>query len=88
MAMDFASLYPSVQQQFNISPESFRGVDYERKLEPGEIRLPNGAIFDNSKDSIFRKYLRDFYNKRKQSKKMQLKVDTEISKLEKYLKSI
>lgn len=87
MAMDFASLYPSVQQQFNISPESFRGVDYERELQPSEIRLPNGAIFDNSKDSIFRRYLRDFYNKRKQSKNMQLKVDIEISKLEKYLKN-
>ena len=85
MAMDFASLYPSVQQQFNISPESFKGIDFERELKSDEIRLPNGAIFDNSKDSIFRKYLKDFYNNRKKSKNIQLQIDEEITKLERLL---
>jgi DNA polymerase elongation subunit (family B) len=86
MAMDFASLYPSVQQQFNISPETFRGIDYERPLKDGEIRLTNGAIFDNSTDSVFRKYLRDFYQKRKSSKKLQLQVDSEMAELGRLIK--
>ena len=85
LAMDFASLYPSVQRQFNISPETFRGIDFERELLDGEIRLPNGAIFDNSKDSVFRKYLRDFYQKRKDSKKIKLAIEQEIFKLKQIL---
>jgi DNA polymerase elongation subunit (family B) len=86
MAMDFASLYPSVQRQFNISPETFKGIDFERDLKEGEIRLPNGAIFDNSKDSVFRKYLKDFYFGRKASKKKQFQADTDIYNLESLLK--
>ncbi len=85
LTFDFASLYPTVQRQFNISPETYRGKDFERPLAEGEIRLPNGCIFDNSKPSIFKKYLSDYYSKRKASKKIQLELDNEISMLEQML---
>lgn len=86
LAMDFSSLYPTVQRQFNISPETYKGIDFERTLSPTEIRLPNGAIFENGYDSVFRKYLSDFFGRRKKSKQTQLQIESEISELEKYLK--
>lgn len=86
LGMDFSSLYPTVQQQFNISPETFRGINFEREILETEIRLPNGAIFDNSKDSIFRKYLRDYYKKRKDSKNTEFAIIKELEQLKHILK--
>lgn len=85
LAYDFASLYPSTQIQFNISPESFRGIDLDRNLLEGEVRLPNGAIFDNSKDSVCRIFLSDYYRMRKESKNKMLDCEEQAAGLEKLL---
>lgn len=80
---DFASLYPSVMQQFNISPESYRG---KREPMDGEIRTASGAVFQSKEDSALRKILKNYYGKRKEVKKKYLDVNKEIDDLEKMLR--
>jgi DNA polymerase elongation subunit (family B) len=91
---DFASLYPSILRQFNISPETFIGNNIEPK--PGEIKVgehagDNGKItwrvFNNEKDSILRVLLTEMYGFRKAVKNKYLAVNKEIDFLEKRLKT-
>lgn len=79
---DFASLYPSVMQQFNISPEAYRG---KGDAGDGEIKLASGAVFQNREDSTLRKILLDYYGRRKATKKKYLNIMVEIDKLNKML---
>jgi DNA polymerase elongation subunit (family B) len=94
-AFDFASLYPTVMRQFNISPESYIG-NLGDKLKNGEILeensnledkivCANGAVF--KKDvSVLRQALDDFYSQRKKAKEQSYEVEKEIDILKKYLK--
>ena len=73
-AFDFASLYPSVMRQFNISPDAY--VDMieaheieERRKNEDEIVCENGVVY-RKEDSILKKILSDLYDQRKQYKKM------------------
>jgi DNA polymerase elongation subunit (family B) len=81
---DFASLYPNVMVQFNISPESYKGKKTE--LGAGEIRCANGAVFDNKNDSVLRKVLINLYGMRKQTKSKALAAEKEIERLQSFLK--
>lgn len=85
-SFDFASLYPSIMRQFNISPESYLGkansVD-EIPDDPNIIKTKTGAYFDGSKDSIFRTMLTNYYGQRKAAKKVMFAADQEIDRLQK-----
>jgi len=71
-AFDFASLYPSVMRQFNISPDAY--VDIiptneikERRKNTEEIVCENGVVY-KKEDSILKKILSDLYSQRKEYK--------------------
>ena len=81
---DFASLYPSIMREFNMSPEAFVAKkDIQRKvsidirtkllIEKGCILTASGAIYKNDFDSITRITLNDLYGKRKSYKKESFK---------------
>lgn len=89
---DFASLYPSIMRQFNISPETFIGNNIEPKageIKVGEHTDENGVlswrVFNNEEDSILRELLSEMYKKRKDTKQMYLSVNKEIDILSKYI---
>ena len=72
-AFDFASLYPSIMRQFNISPDAFveqveLGEIPERRKDETVIVCENGVVY-SKKDSILKKILGDLYDKRKAYKK-------------------
>lgn len=81
-AWDFASLYPSIMRQWNISPESYIGKNIEPK--EGQIKTAGGSVFDNSEDSVLRKILTHLYSMRKVKKAEYLGAEQEIN----YLKSL
>lgn len=95
-AFDFASLYPSVMRQFNISPESFINLIseetkkvYNEKTKENEetddkIVCANGAVF-GTENSVLREALDDFYSKRKKAKYESYEVEKEIEILKRYL---
>ena len=62
---DFSSMYPNVQIQFNISPDTYLG-----KMKPGhtlkedEIYTKNGTLFTKKKDSAARVILKSMYDRR------------------------
>jgi len=64
---DFASMYPNVQMQFNISPDSFIGVSNSRRKE-SDILTKNSTLFSGEKDSVTRVILDRLYNKRVETK--------------------
>lgn len=72
-AFDFASLYPSIMRQFNISPDSYvemvptTQINSRRKDE-NVIVCENGVVYEKE-DSILKKILSDLYSQRKQYKK-------------------
>lgn len=72
-AFDFASLYPSVMRQFNISPDSYidiipKSQIEERRKNPDEIVCENGVVY-SKKESVLKKILSDLYEQRKNYKK-------------------
>ena len=84
--LDFASLYPSVMREWNISPENFRykkGPDY--KLKKDEIRTVSGAIYGRDKQAMIPAILTHYYNLRKQAKNDMKTADQEAEFLEEIL---
>ena len=86
-SFDFASLYPTVMRQWNISPES-----YIKNVMPGEevdlekyIKTASGALFRRGEDSVFKSILVDYYSKRKAAKKIAQEIESEIAELQKYI---
>ena len=80
---DFASLYPSVMRQWNISPEAYKGKAVD--LQDGWIKCASNAVFDNAEDSVMRTILTRYFNLRKESKKKAFAIEKEIDYLEKLL---
>jgi DNA polymerase elongation subunit (family B) len=87
-AFDFASLYPSIMRQWNISPES-----YVKNIAPGEeydkdtmLKCSSGALFRNDEDSVFRSILADYYAQRKVAKGAYMAIEDEIEQLKEYIK--
>ena len=71
-AFDFASLYPSVMRQFNISPDAYLDLIpvseiEERRKNPDEIVCENGVVY-SKEESILKKILSDLYSQRKKYK--------------------
>lgn len=87
---DFASLYPSIMRQINVSPDSFiKKVEVsKREAECAEDRIVSvtGAVY-KKEDSILKDILTDLYTKRKVYKKKYFELLEEADKLEKDLKA-
>jgi len=88
-AFDFASLYPSIMRQFNISPDSFIGKIpkheiKEKRLNKEVIVCDNGVVY-NTNDSVLRKILADLYEQRKDYKKTAYEYYTKTDRLKKLL---
>lgn len=78
---DFASLYPHMQMQYNISPETFRGFQIGNnkeyadnngelvKINPDDVICENGAVFSKD-ESVTIDFLKRVYGERKKYKKL------------------
>ena len=78
---DFASMYPNLQIQFNISPDVYLGkVEESYKISADQIMTRNNTIFSKSTDSAARTILTRLYNGRVDTK-------SEMKKLEEKLQS-
>jgi DNA polymerase elongation subunit (family B) len=88
---DFASLYPSIMRQFNISPDSF--IQKLPKFENHglDINVYNitstGAVYDK-KQSILKKVLTDLYAKRREYKKKMFEYKMELENISEKLKHL
>ncbi|MEN8793539.1 MAG: DNA polymerase domain-containing protein, partial [Flavobacteriales bacterium] len=91
-AFDFASLYPSIMRQFNISPESFieqipQNEINERRKDENVIVCENGVVY-KKEDSILKRILSDLYAQRKDYKKTSYMYYEKAYELEKKLKNL
>ncbi len=92
---DFASLYPTTMRQFNIAPESYKGIKIndsetllngvKHKLLPDDIILLNGAVFKNE-ESETKKTLTSIFKDRKVNKNLGLDYKKQEQLIKKYLK--
>lgn len=85
IALDFASLYPSTIRQFNISPDTYKGLDKEHIRQPDEIKTISGAVYERNRDGFVPKILTDFYMQRKVFKKEMQIAEKEKGYLEEVL---
>ena len=88
-AFDFASLYPSIMRQMNVSPESFKKkvTPEKRKEEEGENNIVSvtGAVYDTER-SILKDVLTRLYDQRKEYKKESFRLQQKAYDLEQELK--
>ena len=88
-AFDFASLYPSIMRQLNVSPESFiRKVKPEiREREIGDDRIVSvtGAVYSTER-SILKDVLTRLYDQRREYKKESFRLQQKAYDLEQELK--
>ena len=86
---DYASLYPSIMRQFNVSPESFitKTADQSKiekyKNDPNFIVSVNGAIYDNKEVSVLKEILTNLYSERKRNKNRHLEIERKLAKIKK-----
>lgn len=89
-AFDFASLYPSVMRQMNISPESFiKKVDPEkREKEKADDKIVSvtGAIYSTER-SILKDVLTRLYSQRREYKSKSFELQQKAYEMEKELKN-
>lgn len=84
-AFDFASLYPSIMRQWNISPESYV-MNTTDDVDPEKyIKTSSGAVFKNDEDSVFRTVLTNYYGMRKSAKGKMFEIEKEIAFLKEYI---
>ena len=85
-SFDFASLYPSIMRQWNMSPETFIK---ELHNNPGKVcKAITGVFFDNEKDSGFRTILANYYSQRKVAKKVMQESFHDAFLLKEFLKKV
>lgn len=89
-AFDFASLYPSIMRQFNISPDAFVEIVpepkiNERRKDESVIVCENGVVY-KKEDSILKKILSDLYSQRKEYKKTSYEYYEKAHELKKKFK--
>lgn len=87
---DFASLYPTVQRQFFISPENFIGLKSDvnegfctngKKIDLNEhVVCVNNTVFRKKRSPTI-KMLEDVYSDRKKNKKIMMEKKNELSKV-------
>jgi DNA polymerase elongation subunit (family B) len=89
-AFDFASLYPSIMRQFNISPDSYVEIVPEsqitaRRADTDVIVCENGVVY-KKEDSMLKLILSDLYAQRKDYKKTSYEYFTKADILKKKIK--
>ena len=92
VSFDLNSLYPHLIMNYNISPETIRGMhktmptvdkmlsqefDTSFLIENKQTITPNGALFDCTKYGFLPEMLLEMYNERKETKKLMLKAEQE-----------
>lgn len=78
---DFASMYPNLQIQFNISPDSYLGkYDSSQQVPAETIFTKNDTIFTNKFDSAARKILKGLYNERFETKSKIKSLEDELAR--------
>jgi len=89
-AFDFASLYPSIMRQLNVSPESFikkvKPELREREVSDDRIVSVTGAVY-STKRSILKDVLSRLYGQRKEYKKESFRLQQKAYDLEQVLKN-
>lgn len=86
---DYASLYPSIMRQFNVSPESFinkiqdQKRQEEYKIDPNFIVSVTGAVYNNKENSVLKDILTNLYTERKKNKNRHLEIERKLSKTKK-----
>ena len=87
---DFASLYPSIMRQMNVSPESFiKKVDPDkREKEKSEKTIVSvtGAVYDTER-SILKDVLTRLYSQRREYKKKSFELQQKAYDIEKEMKN-
>ena len=91
-AFDYASLYPSIMRQFNISPDAFiekvtPNKIAEKRKDKNVIVCENGVVY-KKEDSILKKILSDLYNQRKVYKKASYEYYSKAEALKKKILSL
>jgi DNA polymerase elongation subunit (family B) len=61
---DFSSMYPNIQIQFNISPDTYLGKKDKVRRKGTEIHTKNDTLFSNDTDSVARIILTRLYDER------------------------
>jgi len=95
---DFASLYPTTMQEFNISADSYKGQqvkgkDYsifnghQLKIDDDDIITLNGSVFKNE-DGVVTQTMREVYADRKRYKKTMMAKHVELEDLKDELKKL
>ena len=57
-------MYPNIQIQFNISPDTYLGKKDKVKLKGSEIHTKNDTLFSSDTDSVARIILTRLYDER------------------------
>ena len=83
--LDFASLYPTIMRQFQISPETFVMRDKSHVCKPNEIKTCSGAVYRKDPDAIIPAILDTYYAKRKAAKNDKKNADREREELKNIL---
>jgi DNA polymerase elongation subunit (family B) len=91
-AFDFASLYPSIMRQFNISPDSFiekvKPIEVEAKREDKEVIVCDNGVVYRKEDSMLRMILGDLYGQRKDYKSLSYDYFTKAENIKRHLKKL
>jgi DNA polymerase elongation subunit (family B) len=61
---DFSSMYPNIQIQFNISPDTYLGKKGSVKTRGTEIHTKHDTLFSSENDSVARTILTRLYDER------------------------
>lgn len=85
LGFDFASLYPSIIRQFNISSDTFKFKNLHHKRADNEIKTSSGAVFTKEFRGLLPRFLDYYFEKRKEAKGNRKRVDTEKEYLNKIL---
>lgn len=77
---DFASMYPNIQIQFNISPDAYLGKTQPgREISEDEILTKNDTVFTKRFDSAARTILTRLYNGRVDTKNEMKKLEEQLN---------
>lgn len=79
--LDFASLYPSIMRQFQISPESFLFKDKNYIPKSNEIKTCSGAVYRKDPNAVVPAILTHYFALRKNAKKDKKTANSEYEQL-------
>ena len=82
--LDFASLYPSIIRQFQISPETFMFKDINYIPKKDEIKTKSGAVYKKDPNAMIPSILTHYFGLRKLAKLDRKNCESELE----YLKHI